>query len=153
MLCVGIGGCKYGFNIHYQCVCPVTKMLLLICWPLLPFFFFCFVSFTHNHCFLSLLFLSLSLFLPHTLIFHLTYLLRLLLCPIPVNLLFWLGVTLPLALSLPSSYWMLCFHCGIIHHTQVCVGENVCLLCWGDASLCVTSPAGHYNFHREHVLP
>lgn len=143
---------------------------MLICRLFLPFLFMftcpgsislSFVlSFSLTFTVFSPSFLCLYLFLPHTL---LTYLLRLLLCPIPVNLLSWLCVTSRLSLSLTRSpCWMLWFHYCIIHHScPVCavvprcvwVIVAMCLLCWGDASLRAASPAGHFNFHWECVLP
>lgn len=52
---------------------------------------------------------------------HLTYLLRLLSCPIPGQfIILTLCYLAPVSLSLSSSYWLLCFHYCIIHHSDPC---------------------------------
>lgn len=62
-----------------------------------------------------------------------------------LSLLFLLAVMFSLLYH--PSFWPVC---ALVPR---CVWVKMCLLCRGDASLRGASPAGHYNFHWECVLP
>lgn len=140
MLCVGIGSCKRGFHIHYPRVCPVTRhvdvhflAILAFHFPVFPSWSFsillCFYLLHSRYCFLSLLSLHtekggrenrLSLPTSHSLPPLLSVPLALVPHPSQFIILTWCYLT-PLSLSLLPSYWMLCFHYCIIHHSDLCV--------------------------------
>lgn len=120
------------------------------------------VLFFYSFSLTSSFLLPIPLTLYMVLIPHLTYLLRLLSCPIPGQfIILTLCYLAPVSLSL-SLLFLLAVMFSLLYHPSFwpvcalvprCVWVKMCLLCRGDASLRGASPAGHYNFHWECVLP